>query len=56
VPDDVEPRVANNFPQEDDNLGRPDLYGGDDSGLAHTGKEINTIVLVKEDTRAKSTL
>jgi hypothetical protein len=51
VPDDVEPRVANNFPQEDDNLGRPDLYGGDDSGLAHTGSEINTYVLSKVDAR-----
>ena len=56
MPDDVKPRVAHDLSQKDYNLGSPDLYGGDDSGLAHTGNEINKIVLVKEDTRAKSTL
>jgi hypothetical protein len=56
MPDDVKSRIADDLSQEDYNLGSPDLYGGDDSGLAHTGKGINTIVLVKEDTRAKSTL
>ena len=56
MPDDVKPRIAHDLSQEDYNLGSPDLYGGDDSGLAHTGNEINKIVLVKEDTRAKSTL
>ena len=56
MPDDVKPRVADNLSQEDYNFGRPDLYGGDDSGLAHTKDEINTTIPLKVDTRAKSTL
>ena len=56
VPNDVKTRVADNLSQEDYNLGRPDLYGGDDSGLAHNGLEIYTITLLKVDARAKSTL
>jgi hypothetical protein len=56
MPYDVKPRIADDLSQEDYNLGSPDLYGGDDSGLAHTGNEINTIELVKEDMPAKSTL
>ena len=47
MPDDVKPRIADDLSQEDYNLGSPDLYGGDDSGLAHTGDEINTNKLSK---------
>jgi hypothetical protein len=47
MPNYVKPRVADDLSQEDYNLGRPDLYGGDDSGLAHTGSEINTYRLIK---------
>jgi hypothetical protein len=56
VPNDVKPRVADDLSQEDYNFGRPDLYGGDDSGLAHTGNKFNRYKLIKMDARAKSTL
>ena len=35
MPDNVEPVVADNFAQEDGNLGRPDFDSSDYSGLAH---------------------
>ena len=56
MPNDVKPRVADDLSQEDYNFGRPDFYGGDDSGLAHAGNKFNTYTLLKMDARAKSTL
>ena len=55
MPNDVKPRVADDLSQEDYNLGCPDFYGGDDSGLAHAGIKFNMCTLVKMDARAKST-
>ena len=56
MPDNVKLGVADNLSQENYNLGSPDFYSGYDSRLAHTGYEINTIMLVKDDVHAKSTL
>ena len=56
MPNDVKPRVADNLSQEDYNFGRPDLYGGDDSGLAHAGIKLKMYTYNKMDARSKSTL